>query len=82
MPETFSHTRGAALLPGNLVRSFRRICDTNKVRTIKLHHLLHTVGSRLKDLKDPARDAQTFLGNTRISTTLEIYTDTQLGSNQ
>lgn len=24
----------------------------------------------------PARDAQTILGNTRISTTLEIYTDT------
>jgi hypothetical protein len=27
-------------------------------------------------LKVPARDAQTSLGHTRISTTLEIYTDT------
>jgi integrase len=30
----------------------------------------------LKDLRVPARDAQTILGHTRISTTLEIYIDT------
>jgi site-specific recombinase XerD len=30
----------------------------------------------LTDLGVPARDAQTILGHTRISTTLEIYTDT------
>ena len=40
------------------------------------HHLRHTVGSLFKDLKVPARDAQTILGDTRISTTPEIYTDT------
>ena len=62
--------------PRNFVRSFRRICDDNKVRLIKVHHLRHTVGSFLKDLGVPARDAQTILGHTRISTTLEIYTDT------
>ncbi len=62
--------------PRNFVRSFRRICDDNKIRLIKVHHLRHTVGSLLKDLKVPARDAQTILGHTRISTTLEIYTDT------
>jgi integrase len=38
--------------------------------------LRHTVGSLLKALGVPARDAQTILGHTRISTTLEIYTDT------
>lgn len=42
----------------------------------RVHHLRHTVGSLLKDLGVPARDAQTILGHTRISTTLEIYTDT------
>ena len=62
--------------PRNFVRSFRRICDDNKIRLIKVHHLRHTVGSMLKDLGVPARDAQTILGHTRISTTLEIYTDT------
>ena len=33
-------------------------------------------GSLLKDLGVPAREAQTVLGHTRVSTTLEIYTDT------
>jgi integrase len=61
--------------PRNLVRSFRRICDDNKIRIITVHHLRHTVASLLKDLGVPARDAQAILGHTRISTTLEIYTD-------
>ncbi len=67
---------GHPIEPRNLVRSFRRICDNNDIRVIKVHHLRHTVGSLLKDLGVPARDAQTILGHTRISTTLEIYTDT------
>jgi integrase len=59
--------------PRNFVRPFRRICDGNKIRLIKVHHIPgHTVGSLLKDLGVPARDAQTILGHTRISTTLEI----------
>ena len=71
----FTTRTGRPVEPRNLVRSFRRICDTNEIRTIKLHHLRHTVGSLLKDLKVPARDAQAILGHTRISTTLEIYTN-------
>ena len=66
---------GRPIEPRNLVRSFRRICDDNKIRIIKVHHLRHTVGSLLKDLHVPARDVQIILGHTRISTTLEIYTD-------
>ena len=61
--------------PRNLVRSFRRICDDNKIRIIKVHHLRHRVGSLLKDLHVPARDVRIILGHTRISTTLDIYTD-------
>src|SRR5215471_12346807 len=72
----FTTRTGRPIEPRNLVRSFRRLCDHNKVRLIKVHHLRHTVGSLLKDLGVPARDAQTILGHTRISTTLEIYTDT------
>jgi integrase len=78
-PETglvFTTRTGRPIEPRNLVRSFRRICDDNKIRIIKVHHVRHTVGSLLKDLGVPARDAQTILGHTRISTTLEIYTDT------
>jgi integrase len=76
-PETglvFTTRTGRPVEPRNLVRSFRRICDTQHVRVIKVHHLRHTVGSLLKDLKVPPRDAQAILGHTRISTTLEIYT--------
>ena len=72
----FTTKTGRPVETRNLVRSFRRICDNKKVRLIKVHHLRHTVGSLLKDLHVPARDAQTILGHTRISTTLEIYTDT------
>jgi integrase len=78
-PETglvFTTRTGRSVEPRNFVRSFRRICDDNKIRLIKVHHVRHTVGSLLKDLGVPARDAQTILGHTRISTTLEIYTDT------
>jgi integrase len=71
----FTTRTGRPIEPRNAVRSFRRICDTNKLRTIKVHHLRHTVGSLLKDLRVPARDAQAILGHTRISTTLEIYTN-------
>jgi hypothetical protein len=72
----FTTRTGRPVEPRNFVRSFRRICDDNKIRLIKVHHVRHTVGSLLKDLGVPARDAQTILGHTRISTTLEIYTDT------
>jgi len=78
-PETglvFTTRTGRPVEPRNFVRSFPRICDDNKIRLIKVHHVRHTVGSLLKDLGVPARDAQTILGHTRISTTLEIYTDT------
>jgi integrase len=71
----FTTRTGRPIEPRNLVRSFRRICDDNKIRIIKVHHLRHTVGSLLKDLHVPPRDVQIILGHTRISTTLEIYTD-------
>lgn len=67
---------GRPIEPRNLERSFRRICEDNQIPLIKVHHVRHTVGSLLKDLGVPARDAQMILGHTRISTTLEIYTVT------
>jgi integrase len=71
----FTTRTGRPVEPRNLVRSFRRICDSSTLRMIKVHHLRHTVASLLKDLHVPARDAQVILGHSRISTTLEIYTD-------
>jgi integrase len=71
----FTTRTGRPVEPRNFVRSFRRICDNHNIRLIKVHHIRHTVASMLKDLHVPARDAQAVLGHTRISTTLEIYTD-------
>jgi integrase len=57
------------------VRSFRRICDHNHLRRIKVHHLRHTTATLLKNLGVPARDAQLILGHSRLAVTLEIYSD-------
>jgi integrase len=41
----FTTRSGRPIEPRNLVRSFRRICDHNKLRLIKVHHLRHTTAS-------------------------------------
>jgi integrase len=60
---------------GAPILSFRRICEANNVRLIKVHHIRHTVAS-LKALHVPARDAQVIPGHSRMAVTLEIYTQT------
>ena len=72
----FTTRTGRPIEPRNLVRSFRRICEANDVRLIKVHHIRHTVASLLKALGVPARDAQVILGHSRLAVTLEIYTQT------
>ena len=70
----FSTRSGLPIEPRNLIRSFRRICDHNELRVIKVHHLRHTTASLLKKLRVPPRDAQMILGHAHISTTMQIYT--------
>lgn len=72
----FTTKTGRPVEPRNLVRSFRRICEANDIRLIKVHHIRHTVASLLKALGVPARDAQIILGHSRLAVTLEIYTHT------
>jgi integrase len=72
----FTTKTGRPVEPRNLVRSFRRICEANDIRLIKVHHVRHTVASLLKALRVPARDAQIILGHSRLAVTLEIYTHT------
>jgi integrase len=69
----FTTRTGRPVEPRTLVRSFRRICDDNKLRVIALHHLRHTAATLLKNLGVPARDAQIILGHSRLAVTLEIY---------
>ena len=70
----FTTRSGLPIEPRNLVRSFRRICDRNQIRAIKVHHLRHTTASLLKKLRVAPRDAQMILGHAYISTTMQIYT--------
>jgi integrase len=70
----FTTRTGRPVEPRNLVRSFRRLCDDNGIRLIKVHHIRHTVASLLKVLGVPARDAQIILGHSRLAVTLEVYT--------
>jgi integrase len=70
----FTTRTGRPIEPRNLVRSFRRICDHNRLRPIAVHHLRHTTATLLKNLGVPARDAQIILGHSRLAVTLEIYT--------
>jgi excisionase family DNA binding protein len=70
----FTTRSGLPIEPRNLVRSFRRVCDSNQIRVIKVHHLRHTTASLLKKLRVAPRDAQMILGHAHISTTMQIYT--------
>jgi hypothetical protein len=42
---------------------------------VHFHDLRHTGNNLTEDLHVPARDAQAILGHSRVSTTLEIYTN-------
>jgi len=61
-----------------VARSFRRICDPNNLRVIKVYHLRHTTASLLKKLHVPPRDAQMILGNAHISTTMQMQISTHV----
>ncbi|MEU9685341.1 tyrosine-type recombinase/integrase [Amycolatopsis japonica] len=69
----FTTLSGSPVDPDNFSRSFKRICQSQGLRVIKLHHLRHTAATLLKDLGVPARDAQLILGHSNLSTTQEIY---------
>jgi integrase len=76
----FTTRSGLPVEPRNLVRSFRRICDHNGIRPIKIHHLRHMTASLLQQLRLPPRDAQTILGHAHIATTMQIYTHVDEGA--
>ncbi|MET8524716.1 site-specific integrase [Micromonospora sp. NPDC005172] len=71
---------GLPIEPRNLRRSFRRICEQQGIRVIRLHDLRHTTATLLKDLGVPARDAQLILGHSSIAVTQEIYQHDSLES--
>jgi integrase len=66
---------GRPVEPRNFARSFARICASAGVPAIRPHDLRHMCATLLKVLDVPARDAMAILGHSRITVTLEIYTD-------
>jgi integrase len=71
----FATRTGHPIEPRNLARSFKRITTRAGLRPIRLHDLRHTTATLLKNLGVAPRDAMEILGHSRISVTLEIYTD-------
>ena len=44
----FRTRTGRPIEPRNLLRSFRRICEHNDLRRIRVHHLRHTTATLLR----------------------------------
>jgi integrase len=76
----FTTSNGSPVDPDDFGRAFRRLCRTNNLRPIKLHHVRHTTATLLKDFGVPARDTQLILGHSNLSTTQEIYQHDSLDS--
>ncbi|MFI0410247.1 tyrosine-type recombinase/integrase [Actinomadura sp. 3N508] len=74
----FTTRNGGPIEPRNLSRAFERISERANLRRIRLHDLRHLTATLLKKLGVPPRDAAAILGHAKISTTLEIYTDSDM----
>lgn len=69
----FTTRSGLPIGPDNFLRSFKRICQANGSRTIRLHDLRHTQATFLMELGVAAKDAQLILGHADAATTAQIY---------
>jgi len=66
-------TKGTALEPSNLRRTFDLFTEKAGLPRIKIHAMRHTAATIFKDLNIPIKDAQLILGHANASTTLNIY---------
>lgn len=69
----FTTSRGTWIGPDNFLRSFKLMCRTHDLRVIALHHIRHSLATRLKELDVPVKDAQGVLGHADVQTTIAIY---------
>lgn len=65
--------------PNNLLRSFKREAEKAGLRKVTLHSLRHTACTSLRDAGVDPKTAQVILGHADISTTLKIYTHSDMG---
>ncbi len=69
---------GNAVDPKNFVRTFHALREQAGLPRITVHHTRHTTATMLKNLGIPARDAQTILGHSDVTTTQQLYQHTNL----
>jgi integrase len=76
----FTTAKGTPIEPRNFNRSFWTVCQANGIRVIRPHHVRHSLGTRLKELGVPVKDAQAILGHASVLTTMEIYQHDDMAS--
>jgi integrase len=70
----FSNKNGGYLQHKNVERSFKRIVDKAEIESCNFHTLRHTFATRLFELGVSAKIVSEFLGHSKVSHTLDIYT--------
>lgn len=72
----FSSSTGTPLNQSNVLKQYAEIQKAANLKHIRFHDLHHAAISTLNnDLGAPVKVAQQVAGHTRVSTTLDIYTD-------
>jgi len=71
----FTTRWGTPIEPRNFNRSFHARCASAGVRRIRVHDTRHTCGSLLAALDVHPRVAMQILRHSKISITMEIYTE-------
>lgn len=69
----FTTSVGTPIEPDNFSRTFHWICAKRDIRFIKVHHVRHSLCTRLKELGVPLKDAQGIMGHANVATTMAIY---------
>ncbi len=64
---------GTPLNIGTLNHTFKRILAKNDLPNVRFHDLRHSTASYLHHLGFSAKEIQTWLGHSNISTTMDIY---------
>ncbi len=70
----FCTKSGNILNPSNIRRSFQRILKRAGIEKCSFHTLRHTFATRLFEKGIPAKIVSEFLGHSKVSHTLDIYT--------
>ena len=69
----YKSSKGTAWYPGNFYKRFRKFCEENNVRYIRIHDLRHTTGHRAMEAGLSLSSLSETMGHSRLETTKNIY---------